>query len=200
MTKVELLAAHDAAPADALAYADADWILPGARPAARLVVRGSVDVAGAERAAGIALIRLATKVQERLRAARPGGVEIVGKGLVAGVLAQLLGDRARAPGDRPATVVDTTGDPGAVGAAIARLDDLGALILAGEAGGRPLELDLYPDVHVRGLHVIGVGLTPADIGSPPAVPAETLDLLGRWPAAALAPAAPGTAARWYRVA
>jgi hypothetical protein len=68
---------------------------------------------------------------------------------------------------RPGTIVDLTGDPENVAAATRRLRDLGTLLLAASSGGRSLDLDLYPDVHLRGLRVVGA---PLDSGSDAEVP------------------------------
>ena len=75
-----------------------------------------------------------------------------------------LGVAARTSSEtaRPAAVIDTTGDPEVIADATLRVADLGLLVLAGEAAGRQLDLDLYPDVHVRGLVLAGV--EPARIG------------------------------------
>jgi threonine dehydrogenase-like Zn-dependent dehydrogenase len=61
------------------------------------------------------------------------------------------------PPDGPlGTIVDTTGDPDAIADATRSLADLGTLVLAGETHGGTLAIDLYPDVHVRGLRMVGV--------------------------------------------
>ena len=78
--------------------------------------------------------------------------EVVG----AGALADALRARLRAPGTPPAAIVDTTGDPAALADALARVDDLGTVVLAGPPPGEPVALDLYADLHVRGLTLIGV--------------------------------------------
>jgi hypothetical protein len=83
--------------------------------------------------------------------ATAGPVEILGDGALAGRLRSRL---PQGPG-RPTAVIDTTGDPAAVRDALGRVADLGTVVLA-----RPLPAtgtaDLYGDLHVRGLTVIGV--------------------------------------------
>ena len=80
-------------------------------------------------------------------------VEVLGEGAAAAQLREALGR----PGDgRPAVVVDTTGDPARIADALERLDDLGTLVLAGPTPSGPVPLDLYSDLHVRGLTVVGV--------------------------------------------
>lgn len=89
----------------------------------------------------------------------PGPVEVRGDNRLAAELQERLADRSAA--ERPAIVVETDGDPGSIRAALARVDDLGAVILAGPPPG-PMALDLYRDLHVRGLTVIG--LAPGERG------------------------------------
>ena len=81
-------------------------------------------------------------------------VEVLGDGPLAELLRRSLGtdDASR----RPAVVVDTTGDAAELARALRRLDDLGTLVLAGPPPSEPLALDLYGDLHVRGLTVVGV--------------------------------------------
>ena len=60
-------------------------------------------------------------------------------------------------GERPRAIVETTGDPRAILDATRRVAELGIVVLAGESLGRGVaELNLYPDVHVRGLTLVGV--------------------------------------------
>lgn len=85
-------------------------------------------------------------------------VEVVGEGKLAEEVRLLLGaalqqDPAAAP---PTGVVVATGDPAAVAAALVRVDDLGTVVLAGAAPREPAVLDLYGDLHVRGLVLVGV--------------------------------------------
>ncbi|MGH9062435.1 MAG: hypothetical protein ACRD0L_00370, partial [Acidimicrobiales bacterium] len=65
--------------------------------------------------------------------------------------------RALARHGRAAGIVDTTGRPAVVVGATCRLADLGTLVLAGEWLGSPMPIDLYRDVHRRGLRLVGVG-------------------------------------------
>lgn len=82
-------------------------------------------------------------------------VEVTGDGVVAELVRRAIdgsgGDGA------PTAVIDTTGDPEVILDATRRLRSLGVLILAGESLGRTMDIDLYPDVHARGLRVVGVG-------------------------------------------
>lgn len=90
-----------------------------------------------------------------------GVVEVTGDGGLAGEIRAAIGTGAD-PGPssrdggpaRPACIVETTGRPEVIRQALARLAELGLLVLAGPPS--VLALDLYPDVHVRGLRLVGV--------------------------------------------
>ena len=90
-----------------------------------------------------------------------GPVEVTGEGDLAATLRARLGPRNAAAPERVPAVIDTTGEPAAVATALARLADLGTLVLAGPPPAAPVALDLYADVHVRGLTIVGVAPTGA---------------------------------------
>ncbi len=178
-----------------LAYVDADTLpAAGESEVAPLVMLSGApepDVA-----AGDAVRRRARAAAAAL-GALDGRVEVVGRGAVAHVLRGLLAWRVDT-GSRPAGVVDVTGDPAEIVSATQRLADLGTLVLAGDSRDRRVALDLYPDVHLRGLRIVGVADDEGDEdvgdggsrweGGP--APAVTEAVLGR-PAPAGRP--------WYRV-
>jgi hypothetical protein len=59
--------------------------------------------------------------------------------------------------DAPTThdaIVETTGDFARVRDALRACPDLGTVVLAGPIAGSPPALDLYADLHVRGLTVV----------------------------------------------
>jgi threonine dehydrogenase-like Zn-dependent dehydrogenase len=56
----------------------------------------------------------------------------------------------------PATVVETTGTVAGLEEALAVIGDLGTIVLAGPAPTEPATIDCYPDLHLRGITVIGV--------------------------------------------
>jgi hypothetical protein len=127
-------------------------------------------------------------------------VEVTGDGIIARRIRAIVGS-APVPGttgvERPGAVVDTTGDPAVILAATQRLTDFGILALVGEPLGRPLDLDLYADVHRRGLRVVGVApplSDPVDTGGAPLPHALEPDPVA---VAAGAPLPPGAA--WYRI-
>lgn len=83
----------------------------------------------------------------------PGPVEVRGDNRLATELRRRLADRPG--GERPAVVVETEGEADSIREALAGVADLGTVLLAGPPPG-PMALDLYPDLHVRGLTVIGL--------------------------------------------
>lgn len=98
-----------------------------------------------------------------IRAAVPSGatpVEVTGTGAFADSIRSALASDGT--GRPPAVIIDTTGDPATIVAALRRLDDLGTLVLAGPAPAEPVDMDLYADLHVRGLTVVGIGPRPRD--------------------------------------
>lgn len=85
-----------------------------------------------------------------------GLVEVVGTGTLADEVRRLLRDRVRLPrpDERPTAIIETTGEPAELEAALQRVDDLGTVVLAGPLPSQPLALDLYADLHVRGLTLV----------------------------------------------
>lgn len=64
--------------------------------------------------------------------------------------------RSGDPGERaPTLIVERSGRPEAILAATRRLADGGRLVLAGDTPDGRLDIDLYPDVHRRGLTLVG---------------------------------------------
>ncbi|MEA2282213.1 MAG: hypothetical protein QOK21_2820 [Solirubrobacteraceae bacterium] len=90
-----------------------------------------------------------------------GTVAVEGDGPRAGALRSLLAVRLANAGQRPAVIIETTGEEAAIQRALAAVDDLGTVVLAGPAPARDFPLDLYPDVHLRGLTLLGVGAEEA---------------------------------------
>jgi hypothetical protein len=107
-----------------------------------------------------------------------GPVEVTGSGIVAEGSGLLLGSRRARRTETPAAVIETTGAPNAIATALQRLQDLGTLVLAGESLGRQVAIDLYGDVHTRGLRVVGVSM-PAEDRAPVVLGPELEGLLAR---------------------
>ena len=96
---------------------------------------------------------------EGILAALPaeGWVEVVGEGELSQDLKARLGSRAdHDRAKRPGTIIETSGEAAAIAAALQRVDDLGTIVLAGPVPAKPIALDLYGDLHVRGLTVVGI--------------------------------------------
>jgi threonine dehydrogenase-like Zn-dependent dehydrogenase len=121
--------------------------------------------------AGRALLRIARDAAAAVEGGR-GAAEVVGRGLVAARVRQLVGDRGRLSDQAPAAVVDTTGDPVVIRSALDRVANLGTIVLAGESAGRELDVDLYSSVHRRGLVVVGVASPLVDFDEAGADPDE----------------------------
>ncbi len=87
-----------------------------------------------------------------------GSVEVVGSGAIANEIRQLLAERAHATEQctRPIAIIETTGEATELISALERVADLGTVVLAGPLPHEPLSLDLYTDLHVRGLTLVGI--------------------------------------------
>jgi threonine dehydrogenase-like Zn-dependent dehydrogenase len=82
-------------------------------------------------------------------------VEVLGEGELAESLRARLGARA-AGRSQPGAVIETTGDTDAIAHALERVADLGTVILAGPPPVDAGALDLYANLHVRGLTLVGL--------------------------------------------
>lgn len=180
-------------------YVDADW-MSGGSPLWSLSIPtdASRPEGDPDREAGSALLGVAMAAAGELEGLPAHRIEVIGTGFIAGALRRLCGAAARPPMDRPAAVVDTTGDPERLRDAIRRLDDLGTLILAGVQGEQGFELDLYPDIHLRGLRIVGVPPARVD-ASAPAVPDDAIAYLEAEPPAPIRAGEPLPSAAWYRL-
>jgi len=88
----------------------------------------------------------------------PVPVEVTGLGPLADSLRADLGVAASSAESRPGTIVETTGETAEVIAALVRVRDLGTVVLAGPTTRDAAPIDLYADLHVRGLTVVGVAV------------------------------------------
>jgi threonine dehydrogenase-like Zn-dependent dehydrogenase len=85
-----------------------------------------------------------------------GPVEVTGERELARELGEALRSRKPGPAEAPpAAIVETTGEPDAIAAALRRVADLGIVVLTGPPPPDPVALDLYADLHVRGLTLVG---------------------------------------------
>jgi len=100
-----------------------------------------------------------TEPEVDVLAALPAGsnpVEVVGDSALARAVRSRLAERDTSGADRPAAVVETTGDPVRIEEAIRRVADLGTVVLAGPVQPAADPLDLYSDLHLRGLTVVAI--------------------------------------------
>lgn len=178
-----------------VAYIDAEWLVKEDADAPALTiepdatmrfgVRTATPPAGTEpdTAALLAFASLAAAAAGLVEGVH--AVEVTGSGIVAELVRASVGTAPS--GGTPHAIVDTTGDPVVIADATRRLADLGLLVLAGEALGRTGDLDVYPDVHVRGLRIVGAG------------PFLSHSLPAAAPTGMPAPADLSAKAPWYRV-
>ncbi|MDQ6915960.1 MAG: hypothetical protein M3155_09150, partial [Actinomycetota bacterium] len=122
-----------------------------------------------------------------------GRVGVSGDGLAAQAARGLLGPPVR--GRRKPRLqawIDFTADAEELTAATAAVEDLGVVVVAGEPGVRRVPINLYRDVHARGLRVVGVApplAEPSGSRRPPASAPPREAALGT----------PVARAPWYRI-
>ncbi len=86
-----------------------------------------------------------------------GAVAVVGDGQLARALRDEVGPRG--PGTRALPVlaaIDTTGDLAEIARLLGLVDELGSVVLAGPTASADGTLDLYGDLHLRGLTVVTI--------------------------------------------
>jgi threonine dehydrogenase-like Zn-dependent dehydrogenase len=113
----------------------------------------ALPAADAAEAAGL-LLAGADHIARLVDAAPAGHVEVIGDGLTAVSVRAALSRRG-ARSARPAALIDCAGDPVRLLELIPRVQDQGVVVLAGEPQCHELAVDLYVDVHRRGLRIIG---------------------------------------------
>jgi hypothetical protein len=172
-------------PPGSVAYIDRDWLRASAQPVPSIVVQRDggltwcsgppIEVGSRsdpDTAAALVLLAVAQEAAAAVKDLPPESVEVNGTGLIARRLRALVGKRAAELSERssqrepPGAIVETTGDSDAILDATRRVADLGMVVLAGESLGQTVEMNLYPDVHVRGLTIVGI--------APPAQPDEAV--------------------------
>jgi hypothetical protein len=197
------------------AYVDRDWLpaASGAVPSLTVSADGTLawgedsavkprGAADPDTAAALVLLSVARDAAAAVADLPAGSIEVIGSGLIAHLVRVLVGDVPARTAEHPRAVVDVTGDPAVILDATRRVADLGTVVLVGEALGRRAEMNLYADVHVRGLTLVGVA-PPLQQPESSAVLADDGPLiarchesLGRVSSGIVAPA--GSA--WYAVA
>lgn len=198
-------------PVGTVAYIDREWLTIRDAAVPALIVEGDPgsarpgeiggDPAGVAAAAFGAVAAEAVSLLDGLPAS---SVEIEGEGILAWAIRDRLGaavPRAATglagkiwPRTRPdpGAVIDTTGRSNVIVGSTRRLAKLGTLVLAGWMGQDGLSINLYPDLHVRGLRLVGVPLPRVGARTPG--PAHRLD-----PPTVVALGQPLPPARWYRL-
>lgn len=143
-------------PEGRVAVLDREWAPPGRSSAIPVVMLSDGDGDTSERGAAA----LAEIARAAVAAIPEGTVAVTGTGLVAAEARRLLRIVGRLvteeQGSPPAGVIETTGKPSVLREATERVRTMGTVALAGESLARPYDLDLYPDVHLRGLRLRGV--------------------------------------------
>jgi hypothetical protein len=190
-----------------LAYVDRDWLPTTSGPVPSIVVTQNGRMAWCDgptaqkpehvdRDTAAALVLLSVAREAATVAEGLDPVAVTGIGLVARLVRALMDDSMRS--ERPGAVVETTGQPAVIADAVGRVADLGTVVLVGESP-RAIDLDLYADVHVRGLTLVGVApplqrstgdTQPGDGG----LVTSSLESLGRVAAGTVVPDA-----TWFRI-
>lgn len=160
------------APEGTIAYADREWLADDFAEAACLAVLPDRQVVlpdghtqelssdDADVAAARFFMAIAREAAAIVGHVPPSAAQVVGRGIVATIARSYAGiEREQVATGKPAAVVETTGRQDAIFEACRRVADLGLVVLAGEPAGRRTELNLYPDVHVRGLTLVGAPTT-----------------------------------------
>ena len=180
-------------PRGATAIFDSEWLPAGDGPVGGMLVRRDgemiwCDFDGTLRQMSsvpdqprdeIARRLLQGMADEALRVAGGAMIDVIGDGALATSLRKAAGV-SDAPG--AAVVVDTTGSAAAVAAALDRLPQLGTLVLAGPAAREDPDLDVYANLHLRGLRITAIApslgqsshtLSPTHVRAGEPLPAAT---------------------------
>jgi hypothetical protein len=150
-----------------VAFVDRDWVHPGSDvPTCALMFDAdgslswgtqelSTDAGEPATRAGQLLSRFADDVVNALEDVDPARVLVTGSGLVAAEVRRRLGSHTGTSKQRPLAVAEMTGSTAELETATRSVEDGGLVVLAGEPAG-PVEINLYSDVHRRGLRVVGI--------------------------------------------
>ena len=176
-------------------YLDADWLPEDGSSLEIMPIVVKAGVPDPDGVAGGILVQLAERAAAAVGSAE--SVVVMGSGTVARQIRRVLAMWGTAPCEEPppAVVVEATGAPRSIANALREVRTLGTIVLVGDQLARACTLDLYSDLHVRGLRLVGLARRP------PAEPEDT-----RLPdpvRAELARVTPGMVlpkgAGWYRV-
>jgi hypothetical protein len=186
---------------ETVGFVDADWLPAAAGGVPALVVDGDGALRWGDRdleengdpgeAVATRLLALAEEIASVLETPGVGSVRVLGGGITAETVSRRLGVAIATVDQTPGAVVELTGDGSQLTAATEDVADGGMVLLAGEYL-EPVDLNVYRDVHRRGLRVLGV----TDISADRPAPARGIELpepLAVKTGQDLMPAA------WYRV-
>lgn len=97
------------------------------------------------------------RVLDAIPQGQTGSVTVHGAGALAKLIRLALGPAPQASGaQRPAVVIDVTGQQDTILEALRDVDDLGKVVLAGGCAIPEIQVDTYPDLHVRGIVLQGM--------------------------------------------
>jgi hypothetical protein len=161
-------------PTGSFAYFDRDWLPGPGQPVPSLLVQAdrSLSWCGGppiktpsrvdpDTAAALVLLTVAHEAAAAVEDLAPESVEVSGSGLIARRVRAVLRNGATtatesfSTSEAPRAIVEATGGTAAILDATRRVADSGLVVLAGETFDR-VPMNLYPDVHVRGLTLLGV--------------------------------------------
>lgn len=148
-------------PAGSRAWIDRDWLsdsAPHIVPALVLEPDGTLRFGEGELGTGTSPMGAMADLVARVAAPAAGlsCVEVLGGGAVAAAVRTLTGSKPLTENERPQCLIVVGGGADAIVAATERVPDAGLVVLAVERLGEPIEINLYRDIHRRGLRVIGV--------------------------------------------
>jgi threonine dehydrogenase-like Zn-dependent dehydrogenase len=174
-----------------VAFVDADWLPAAGRTAVAAITISSgddhqpVEIARGQLAAtaGAAVAGLKNHDVDL------ASIHVPGRGAVADEVRRRLGLEVGPPTEtpaRPRVWIETSGAPEALETALAGVADLGTVVLTAPAREPTIAIDLYRDIHLRGLHLHAVGTEPTDAGEEhsslpdpiPVTPGQTVPLRG----------------------
>jgi hypothetical protein len=149
-----------------VAFVDADWLPALGRGSVAAVTVGPDHVRWADQPLGATgdgrepiglarslLVATAREVVGRVGTGKPWEVHVPGRGATAAEIRRRLGLALAEAPSQPRIWVETTGDASALVTALGGVMDLGTVVLAAPARQPTIAIDLYRDVHLRGLHL-----------------------------------------------
>lgn len=164
-----------------VAFVDADWLPALGRASVRALTVGLAETGDDRHPIEVARAKLAAAassvvayVLEQNKESDVASIHVPGRGAFATEVRSRLGvgeTPSIGPSATPLVWVETSGDAAALHTALAGVADLGTVVLAAPARQPTIEIDLYRDIHHRGLCLHAVDLTVSEAASDaPAIP------------------------------